>query len=51
VANDCGRFEWSVLDWNEPARRFYESLGAEAQGEWIIYRVSGDALRDLAVES
>ena len=44
----CGRFEWSVLDWNEPAINFYERLGAEAQSEWIKYRLSGKPLTDLA---
>lgn len=44
----CGRFEWSVLDWNAPAIAFYESLGAEAQREWTIYRVTGTALEALA---
>ena len=44
----CGRFEWSVLDWNEPAINFYERLGAEAQSEWIKYRLSGKSLTDLA---
>ena len=44
----CGRFEWAVLDWNRPARDFYEGLGAEAKSDWIIYRISGDALRRLA---
>lgn len=48
VAEDCSRFEWSVLDWNEPAIGFYESLGAEAQSEWIGYRLSGEALARLA---
>ncbi len=48
VANNCGRFEWSVLDWNQPAIDFYESFGAEAQPEWIGYRLSGDALTDFA---
>jgi GNAT superfamily N-acetyltransferase len=43
-----GRFEWWVLDWNTPAIRFYESLGAEAMDEWTVYRVSGAALRSLA---
>jgi len=47
---DCGRFEWAVLDWNRPAREFYESLGAQANPTWINYRVSGDALRRLAGE-
>ncbi len=44
----CGRFEWAVLDWNKPARDFYESLGAEANSEWINYRITGDALERLA---
>lgn len=48
LARDCGRFEWTVLDWNEPAIRFYESLGAELKREWIINRVTGEALRQLA---
>lgn len=45
---DCGRFEWSVLDWNEPAIRFYESLGATVLPDWRIARVTGDALGQLA---
>jgi GNAT superfamily N-acetyltransferase len=48
VAKGCGRFEWSVLDWNEPAIRFYESLGARPQSEWITYRITGDPLQALA---
>jgi GNAT superfamily N-acetyltransferase len=48
VANDCGRFEWSVIDWNEPAINFYQSLGAEPQNEWVAYRLTGQALTDLA---
>ena len=48
LSRDCGRFEWSVLDWNEPSIKFYESLGAEPQSEWIKYRLSGEALRALA---
>jgi GNAT superfamily N-acetyltransferase len=44
----CGRFEWSVLDWNEPAIKFYESLGAVSMPEWNLYRVTGDALDNLA---
>lgn len=47
----CGRFEWSVLDWNEPALRFYRSLGATGLDEWTVQRVSGDALRTLAATS
>lgn len=48
VSNQCGRFEWSVLDWNEPAIKFYQSLGAEPQNEWVSYRLTGQALTDLA---
>lgn len=48
VATHCGRFEWSVLDWNEPAIQFYKSLGAEPQDEWIRYRLTGAALEALA---
>jgi len=48
VARDCGRFEWSVLDWNEPAIRFYKSLGARPKDEWVPYRLAGQALLDLA---
>ncbi len=48
VQKGCGRFEWSVLDWNEPAIQFYESQGARPQSEWIIYRLTGDALHALA---
>lgn len=44
----CGRFEWSVLDWNAPAIGFYESIGASAQSEWVRYRLAGDALRAFA---
>jgi len=48
VERGCGRFEWTVLDWNEPAIRFYESLGAELKREWLINRVSGEQLQKLA---
>jgi len=44
VDNDCGRFEWSVLDWNEPAIQFYKSIGAKPKDGWTGYRMSGDAL-------
>ncbi|HET9595500.1 MAG TPA: GNAT family N-acetyltransferase [Anaeromyxobacteraceae bacterium] len=44
----CARFEWQVLDWNEPARRFYEGLGASALPEWVTMRVEGEALERLA---
>jgi GNAT superfamily N-acetyltransferase len=45
---NCGRFEWSVLDWNEPAINFYKGMGAELLPDWRICRVSGDALDSLA---
>ncbi|MDH0096263.1 MULTISPECIES: GNAT family N-acetyltransferase [Pseudomonadaceae] len=48
VSRGCGRLEWSVLDWNQPAIGFYESLGATAQDEWTVYRLSGTALKALA---
>jgi len=48
VARGCGRLEWSVLDWNVDAIRFYERLGARPQSDWTVYRVTGDALVDLA---
>jgi GNAT superfamily N-acetyltransferase len=48
VERDCGRLEWSVLDWNESAIRFYRSLGAESMDEWTMFRVTGDALEELA---
>lgn len=44
----CGRMEWSVLDWNTPAIRFYESIGAEPLSEWVGYRLSDEALQQLA---
>ncbi|WFU90986.1 GNAT family N-acetyltransferase (plasmid) [Rhizobium sp. CC1099] len=44
----CGRFEWSVLDWNEPAIRVYEAIGAEPMNEWIRYRLSGEVLKNFA---
>ena len=48
VDKDCGRFEWSVLDWNQPAIDFYDSLQARPQSEWVRYRLTGDALVQLA---
>lgn len=50
VERGCARFEWSVLDWNEPAIRFYRAMGAEAQDEWTVMRVTGDALKRLAAD-
>jgi GNAT superfamily N-acetyltransferase len=48
VERDYARMEWSVLDWNEPAINFYKSRGAQPQGEWTKYRLTGEALRALA---
>ncbi|MFO7304362.1 MAG: GNAT family N-acetyltransferase [Gammaproteobacteria bacterium] len=48
VERGCGRFEWSVLNWNQRAIDFYERLGAKPLDEWTTYRVSGDALVRLA---
>jgi GNAT superfamily N-acetyltransferase len=48
VAENCGRFEWSVLDWNEPSIQFYRSIGAVGMDEWTVQRVTGDALLALA---
>jgi len=48
VKRKCGRLEWSVLDWNQPAIDFYLSIGAIEQGEWVRYRLSGDALINFA---
>ncbi len=50
VARGCGRFEWSVLDWNTPAIDFYESFGARPQSEWTTYRLTGQALLDFATD-
>jgi GNAT superfamily N-acetyltransferase len=44
----CGRFEWAALDWNEPAIRFYKSMGAVALDDWTTFRVTGEALARLA---
>lgn len=44
----CGRLEWSVLDWNEPAIEFYRSLGAKAVAGWTTFRMTGDAIALLA---
>lgn len=50
VERGCGRFEWSVLDWNAPAVRFYEAMGAAVLPDWRICRVTGDALQRLAAD-
>lgn len=48
LSRNCGRMEWSVLDWNAPAIEFYQSIGARPQTEWVPYRLTGKALVDLA---
>ena len=48
VERGCGRLEWAVLDWNEPAIRFYERLGAKPNADWSVYRLTGESLRALA---
>ena len=45
------RFQWWVLDWNEPSINFYKSIGAEAMDEWTVYRLSGSALKSFAASS
>lgn len=47
-ARGCGRLEWSVLDWNEPAIAFYRKLGGRMLDDWRIFRITGGALDDLA---
>lgn len=48
IDRGCARFEWAVLDWNEPAIQFYRAMGASGMDEWRIQRVTGDALTRLA---
>ncbi len=48
VERGCGRLEWAVLDWNREAIGFYLRLGAKANSEWTVYRLTGEALTDLA---
>jgi GNAT superfamily N-acetyltransferase len=48
IENGYGRLQWWVLDWNKPAIDFYLSLGAKAMDEWTVFRLSGDALQNLA---
>jgi GNAT superfamily N-acetyltransferase len=48
VAKGCGRFEWSVLDWNQPAIDFYRAAGARPMDAWTVYRMDGQALADFA---
>lgn len=51
LKNNCGRFEWSCLDWNKPSRDFYHSIGAQSQDEWVGYRMSGQTLIDFAEDN
>ncbi|MGH9897947.1 MAG: GNAT family N-acetyltransferase [Pyrinomonadaceae bacterium] len=51
MTRECSRFEWSVLDWNEPAIKFYESIGAKALDDWRVYCLTENALTDLAASS
>jgi GNAT superfamily N-acetyltransferase len=46
----CGRMEWAVLDWNEPSINFYKSLGARIMDEWLLNRLTGEALEKVAEE-
>ena len=48
ISMNCGRFEWSVLDWNQPAIQFYQSIGAKPQSEWVGYRLEGKCLEEFA---
>lgn len=50
-ARDCGRMEWAVLDWNEPALKFYQTLGARQMKEWIVHRLTATEIATLAAES
>lgn len=50
IERNCGRLEWSCLDWNEPSIKFYKNLGAKPMDEWTIYRLSDKALINLANE-
>lgn len=51
VERRCGRMEWSVLDWNDPAIKAYRRIGAVPLDEWTVYRLTGDALERLAREN
>jgi len=48
VERNCDRFEWSVLDWNEPAINFYKKMGAFPMSDWTVYRLTGEFLKNLA---
>jgi GNAT superfamily N-acetyltransferase len=49
LERNCGRLEWSVLDWNEPARSFYKKLGAVPMSDWTVFRLTGQSLGNLAL--
>src|SRR5437764_8553308 len=51
IARDrgCGRMEWAVLDWNEPAMKFYRALGAKPMDEWTVFRLTRDGIERLAI--
>lgn len=51
IERDYERFQWWVLDWNQPSIDFYKSIGAEAMDEWTVYRLSGSALSNFAASS
>lgn len=48
ITKQCGRVEWSVLDWNQPAIDFYQSVGAKPKDEWTVYRLASDELNKFA---
>jgi len=48
VEKGCGRFEWSVLDWNQPAINFYQKIGAVVMPDWRICRMTGESLKSFA---
>jgi GNAT superfamily N-acetyltransferase len=50
IQRNCGRVEWSVLTWNEQAIKFYKKIGASPKNEWMIYKISGNSLVQLALE-
>lgn len=51
IERDCGRLEWWVLDWNEPAIQFYKRIGAVPMDEWTVFRADGQELINLAAEA
>lgn len=51
IERKCGRLEWSCLDWNKPSIEFYKKMGAVPMDEWTVYRITGNALNELAIKS